>query len=98
MGCDWRELFHLAPHGYLTAMPAQGGASFAAGVPEPLLRLDAVRWYDRYDYAVAPPGDRFIVNRQLPDAAATQRRVVLNWAALLGTTDFRCRAGAVAGR
>jgi eukaryotic-like serine/threonine-protein kinase len=69
---DGRELFYLALDGTLMAVPVNVGATFEPGTPQALfatgLRLTPVQTLLN-QYAVARDGQRFLLNRRIPEAA-----------------------------
>ena len=60
-----------------------GGATFSAGIPEPLFDLTVPLDTWRTPYAVLDSGKRFIVIRLVSRDTSPQTTIVLNWAALL---------------
>ena len=80
---DGRELFYLAPDLRLMAVPIQLAPTPTVGEPAPLFEVRTHRGYyaalgTRAQYAVAPDGQRFLVNVAQADL---RRRfmVLLNW-------------------
>jgi eukaryotic-like serine/threonine-protein kinase len=87
---DGKELFYLAPSeqrgplATLMAVPVNGnGPDFRVGTPQALFAFRPAG--TRYVYDVSADGQRFLVNRQAEDEAATPSpiTVVVNWAAAL---------------
>jgi hypothetical protein len=71
--CDGRELFYLTPDGTLMAVPVNLGATCEVGAPRALFGT-GIRLIPRYkawmnQYAVARDGERFLINRPVPDTA-----------------------------
>ena len=56
------------------------GTDFQVGAVSPLFQTRTVLGL-RYPYAVAPDGQRFLVNTQPEQSAATPITVTLNWTA-----------------
>jgi DNA-binding winged helix-turn-helix (wHTH) protein/Tol biopolymer transport system component len=79
---DGRELFYLSRDGTLMVVDVSTGAIFEAGRPQPLFPLpiagDVIGY--RNQYAVAPDGQRFVV-----DAAGPRDpiQIVVNWHGLI---------------
>jgi WD40-like Beta Propeller Repeat len=85
---DGNEMFYLLPDARgtvtLTAVPVKGhDGEFQVGMPQALFTFRPAG--TRYAYDVSPDGQRFLVNRQAEDEAATPSpiTVVVNWAAAL---------------
>jgi Tol biopolymer transport system component len=97
---DGRELFYMDPDGVLMAVDVStDGDALEPGLPRPLFRTgvtlpgpnDAPEWL----YAVAPDGERFLINEPVTaassveaDAAAAAAtpmlNVIVNWTTTLG--------------
>jgi hypothetical protein len=69
---DGRELLYLALDGTLMAVPVNSGATFEPGTPQALfgtgLRLAPTQMLLN-QYAVSGDGQRFLLNRRVPEAA-----------------------------
>ena len=77
---DGKELFYLAADGRLLAVPVKLGASFEAGVPTVLFRIDPA---GEQAYDVTADGQRFLVNTNVTRLEALPLTAVINWAATL---------------
>jgi eukaryotic-like serine/threonine-protein kinase len=69
---DGRELYYTARGGKVMAVDVQPGGEFAP--PKELFRVRGAR-----DYAIAPDGQRFLVDVALEDPTTAPATVVLNW-------------------
>ena len=70
----------------LMAASITADTQFAAGVPTPMFQLRTIpvpATHPRRQYAVAPKGDRFLVNTVVEPAVPTPVTIVLNWPAAL---------------
>jgi Tol biopolymer transport system component len=78
---DGAELFYLSGDNQLMAVPVRTVATFWAGAPVPLFRIDAPGW-NGYGNAfdAAPEGDRFLIQT---GATSLPFTVVRNWTAEL---------------
>jgi len=80
---DGRELFFVAPDGNLMVAEIDGrGDTLLVGELEPLFSWPRASGF-RYPYAVAPDGDRFLVNRAVSSEQAFPLTLVYNWDAEL---------------
>ena len=59
---DGKELFYLALDGSMMAVPIEATDQFAAGAPQTLFTVGALRFNATHVYAVAKDGKRFLVN------------------------------------
>jgi hypothetical protein len=80
---DGRELFYLTLEGQLVVVPiasTDSGRSLRPGVPVPLFqtRLGATQGIALHSYAVAPDGQRFLLDTMVEQQPATIS-VILNW-------------------
>ena len=80
---DGRELFYLAPDGTLMAVAVNPGAAFEFGAPHALFETN-LRLTPRYktwmnQYAVAHDGQRFLLNRPVPETAPSAITAVIPW-------------------
>jgi Tol biopolymer transport system component len=85
---DGKELFYLALDGKLMAVPVGGTTAPEFGAPAALFeartrRGTTVIFTARQEYDVTADGQRFLLNVDLSDEAASPISVVLNWTALL---------------
>jgi hypothetical protein len=81
---DGKELYYATLDDKLVAVPVRAGARFEVGLPQTLFgarpRVQiGVRGLAQYD--VTPDGQRFVLNRMLPEESAGPMTVVVNWAA-----------------
>ena len=77
---DGTEIFYLAPDNKLMAAAVNGrGASFEVGTVKPLFETRGAGL--RYQYAVNPDGQRFLMNTASEQAASAPITVVVNWTA-----------------
>ena len=80
---DGKELYYVAPDGFVMAVPMAPGPQLEAGLPVPLFRSEGQ--IENYD--VAPDGSRFLVSTPVEKVRESPLRVILNWqAALKGQT------------
>jgi Tol biopolymer transport system component len=81
---DGKELFYIAPDGKLMAAPTQGaGQTVEAGAAVALFQTRIVgggQYRLKQQYAVAPDGQRFLINITAADATASPITIVTNWA------------------
>lgn len=80
---DGRELFYLAPDGTLMAVAVKPGAAFEFGAPQSLFETH-LRLTPRYktwmnQYAVAHDGQRFLLNRPIPETSPSAITAVIPW-------------------
>jgi hypothetical protein len=84
---DGKELFYIAADMKLMAVPIalpSNGQTLEVGVPVPLFRTRIVGIdLPRAQYAVAPDGQRFLINVIAEDATASPITIVQNWTAAL---------------
>ena len=74
-----RELFYKSPT-HLMAVPVTTGASFTAGTPRPLFRLDGyIAARNRQQYDVAPGDQRFLMIKDLAGPASENVFYVEDW-------------------
>jgi Tol biopolymer transport system component len=79
---DGREIFYISADGKLMSVEIKPGSGFEASVPKPLFDLTlrrAIGFGGNIAFAVAPDGQRFLVNRQVEAPASLQYIVVMNW-------------------
>jgi Tol biopolymer transport system component len=80
---DGKELYYVAPDGFVMAVPMALGPQLEAGLPVPLFRAEGQ--IENYD--VTPDGSRFLVSTPVEKVRESPLRVILNWpAALKGET------------
>jgi serine/threonine protein kinase len=81
---DGKELFYIAPNGWLMAVPVIQGPTFEAGEAVPLF-LTHTRAHlsstDLFSYDVSADGQRFLINTKSVEAQTPPLTVVLNWTA-----------------
>ncbi len=79
---DGRELFYVAPDGTLMSVAVNPGASFASGTPRALfttgLEITPVKIYMN-QYAVSRDGQRFLLNRRVPETPSAAITAVVPW-------------------
>jgi Tol biopolymer transport system component len=80
---DGRELFYLSPDGTLMAVPVNLGDTFECGRRQALFRA-SLRLMPMYkiwmnQYAVAGDGQRFLLNRHLPETTPSAITAVIPW-------------------
>jgi len=74
------EIVYLAPDGALMAVDVNGrGTAFQVGAVKPLFRARIAP--TRYEWAVTPDGQRFLINTPPEQTESPPITVVLNWAA-----------------
>ncbi len=76
---DGKELYYIAPGGFLMALPVALGPPLDVGAPVPLFHLEP----EIENYDVAPDGSRFLVSMPLEKVRESPIRVIVNWTALL---------------
>ncbi len=80
---DGKELYYVAPDGFVMAVPMALGPQLEPGAPVPLFRAEGQ--IENYD--VTPDGSRFLVSTPVEKVRESPLRVILNWpAALKGQT------------
>ncbi len=81
---DGKELFYIAPNGWLMAVRVKEGSAFEADVATPLF-LTRLRQHisntDLFSYDVSPDGQRFLMNTDIGETTAQPLTIVLNWPA-----------------
>ncbi|HKH70702.1 MAG TPA: protein kinase, partial [Vicinamibacterales bacterium] len=79
---DGRELFYLAPDGKMMSVSIRGNDTLETDAPRPMFNTPLDSRALRQTYAVAPDGQRFLL--QMPSASSSSTlTVVLNWPGLL---------------
>ena len=78
---DGKELFYLAADKKLMSVSVKSAATFEAGAPTALFKIDSIL---EGDYEVTVDGQRFLVNSIVAGAQSLPFTVVLNW-----TKDLR---------
>ncbi len=76
---DGKELYYLAPGGFVMALPVTPGPRPEFADPVPLFRVDS----EIANYDVSPDGSRFLLNLPSERVRESPIRVILNWPALL---------------
>jgi len=88
---DGRELFYIAPDGAMMAVPLHAsvdGHTLETGVPvklfrDPIVGGGSMLIGGMQQYAVAPNGQRFLINMAISETTAPPITVVLNWTSVL---------------
>jgi eukaryotic-like serine/threonine-protein kinase len=88
---DGHELFYIASDGALMAVPLHNsadGATLEAGAPirlfrDPIVGGGSMLIGGMQQYAVAPDGQRFLINMAISETTAPPITVVLNWTSAL---------------
>jgi Tol biopolymer transport system component len=78
------ELFYLSIDNRMMRVPVSTGASFDAGVPEPLFTVGLAQLTVRNRYRVAADGQRFLAVLPAGQGQGAPMTVVLGWDAALG--------------
>jgi hypothetical protein len=79
-GGSGREIFYRAPDGRIMTIPVKtAGATFEAGVPQPLFQARFASAVARAHFRPTPDGQRFLVLAPLRQEAVAPTTVVLNW-------------------
>jgi hypothetical protein len=76
---DGRELFYLSGDRLMAADVRAMGGAFESGPPRALFPLNMKRGYGGYGYAVAPDGQRFLVNTPVEPPGTAPLIIILNW-------------------
>jgi eukaryotic-like serine/threonine-protein kinase len=76
---DGKELFYVAPGGFVMALPVTLGSHLEAAAPVPLFRVDS----EIENYDAAADGSRFLVSMPAEKVRESPIRVILNWPAAL---------------
>ena len=76
---DGKELYYVAPDGFVMVVPMALGAQLEAGAPVQLFRAEP----EIEDYDVTPDGSRFLVSTPLEKVRESPIRVIVNWPATL---------------
>jgi Tol biopolymer transport system component len=86
---DGRELYYVDASGGLIAIPVGGTEAFEAGRGRLLFatRMPGILAPFRASYAVAPDGERFLVESRLPEADPSTITVILDWQGALGSSS-----------
>jgi len=77
---DGREIFYVAPTGFVTAVDVTPGPTLSLGTPHPLFRynLDQVDPNGHY-FDVSADGQRFLIRRTMDTSDAPVTTVFVNW-------------------
>ncbi len=80
---DGQELFYLSPEGTLVAVAVKPGATFEFGAPQALFGT-GLRFTPQYkiwmnQYAVTGDGQRFLLNRRVPEGKPGAITAVIPW-------------------
>jgi Tol biopolymer transport system component len=76
---DGKELYYIAPGGFVMALPVTLGPQLEAAAPAPLFRVDS----EIENYDAAADGSRFLVSMPSEKVRESPIRVILNWPAAL---------------
>jgi Tol biopolymer transport system component len=76
---DGKELYYIAPGGFVTALPVTLGSHAEPGAPVPLFRVDS----EIENYDAAPDDSRFLVSMPSEKVRESPIRVILNWPAVM---------------
>jgi serine/threonine protein kinase len=76
---DGKELYYIAPGGFVMGLPVALGQPREVGAPVPLFRGEP----DIENYDVAPDGSRFLVSTPAEKVRESPIRVIVNWTALV---------------
>ena len=77
---DGRELYYIAPDAYLMAVDVDTREKLVVGTPKPLFQTHIVAEpFTAFHYAVAPNGDRFLIDTGVEDPTTDPFTVVVNW-------------------
>jgi serine/threonine protein kinase/Tol biopolymer transport system component len=78
---DGRELYYVDAGGGVIAVPVSGADAFEVGPGRRLFstRMPAILAPFRITYAVAPDGERFLIESLLPEADPSTISVILDW-------------------
>ena len=84
---DGKELFYLAPDGYIMAVPITAGSSLQPGTPQRLFEApvssNIASAYTRNQYIVTGDGLRFLINEPVGRTSLSTVTVVVDWVAAL---------------
>jgi len=75
---DGKELFYVAPDGFVVAVPVTPGALLETGSPIPLFRVEP----EIQNFDVSRDGARFLLSAPLDKVGESPIRVIVNWPAL----------------
>jgi eukaryotic-like serine/threonine-protein kinase len=76
---DGKELYYVAPDGYVVTVPVTPGPRLETGTPTPLFRVEPQ--IENYD--AAGDGARFLISAPLDKVRESPIRVVVNWPAIV---------------
>jgi Tol biopolymer transport system component len=76
---DGKELYYVAPDGFVMAVPMASGSPREAGPPARLFRAEP----EIEDYDVTSDGSRFLVSTPLEKNRESPIRVIVNWSAAM---------------
>jgi hypothetical protein len=81
---DGKELFYIAPNGFLMAVPLGYGRGVEPGTPVALFAMGAETTTGSFwhQYDVTPDGKRFLVNTRVDGSPGTLT-VVVDWPAVV---------------
>ncbi len=78
---DGKEIFYIAPNGFLMAVPVDAQSAFATGTPVALFQVRGrapISSTDVFTYDVAKDGKRFLVNRYVKPEHVPPLTILLN--------------------
>jgi eukaryotic-like serine/threonine-protein kinase len=78
-----KELYYVSGDRRLMRVEVSTGASFDAGVPEPMFAIGLAAQTARNRYVVAPDGERFLVVAPAGEGLSTPMTAVIGWDAAL---------------
>jgi eukaryotic-like serine/threonine-protein kinase len=76
---DGKELFFMGPDQRLHAVEIKTTPTFDASVPKTLFAVHGKGMPDRYEYAVSPDGQRFLICSVVEELPITPITLILNW-------------------
>jgi eukaryotic-like serine/threonine-protein kinase len=80
---DGKELFFIGGDNKIWAVEIKSNGTLEPGVPKPLFAVRVRSMFDRYDYAVSPDGQRFLVNMLTESQEAPSVELLFNWQKLI---------------
>jgi eukaryotic-like serine/threonine-protein kinase len=78
---DGRELYYLAPDGWLMVTDVLPGAPFRTGRPRRLFSVSVPELHGPSDYTVSPDGQQFVINTVTGPPVIPPIQVAVNWTA-----------------
>ena len=80
---DGTALYYLAPDTNMMRVDVDTGATFEAGIPEPVFQVSLRQITLNNRYLVAPDGERFLLLGSLQGESTPPTTIILNWPAEL---------------